>query len=85
MNLQNRVEKLEQRAGPQPDGEPCAHGFDLRIYDNNGAGYFIGERPSEADGTPNKLCAVCGREQRRISFVRVKGRDEHSAAGIPLP
>ena len=85
MNLQNRLEKLEQRAGRQPDGAACEHGFDLRIYDNNGEGYFIGAKPSAADPTPNKVCQVCGRAQRRLRFVRVKGRDEHAAAGVPLP
>jgi hypothetical protein len=84
MSLQNRVEKLEQRAG-EGAGEECKHGFDVRYYDNNDEGYFINDAPAEADETPPKVCDVCGLKQTRIAIVYVKGRDEHEAAGVPLP
>lgn len=79
MGLDERVRRLEQRAGCHTDGA-CPHGVDLRIYDkDDDGGYSIHDKPAEADRTPAKVCQVCGREQRRISIVLVKGRDAHDA------
>ncbi len=84
MNLQNRVEKLEQRAG-LTEGELCTHDVEVRVCDNGGEGYFLNEPLSEVDLAPAKICDVCGRARKQIAVVCVKGRDEHDAAGVPLP
>jgi len=32
------------------------------------------DEPDGSDRTPNKVCDLCGREQRRINIVYVSGR-----------
>jgi hypothetical protein len=81
MNLQNRLEKLEQAAGVNATGEECRCGFDVRYYDKDGEGYALDAAPDEADRTPNKVCDGCGRVQPRINVVYVQSPVADSGLG----
>jgi hypothetical protein len=81
MNLQTRVERLEQEAGVNVTGEECRCGFDVRYYDKDGEGYARDAAPYEADRTPNKVCDGCGRVQPRINVVYVQSPVTDSGLG----
>jgi hypothetical protein len=77
MTLQSRIQKLEHSAGlGATAAAACSHGYDIRHYRNAGEGYAMEDEPEQADGAPNKICGVCGGEQRRFNLISIKGRED---------
>ncbi len=77
MNLQNRVEKLEQACGVGNESGVCrCHGVgkvNIRITDEENENTMADAR------RPPQLCDECGRERRIIIINLVSGPNPHAA------
>ncbi len=69
MNLQNRIEKLEQQAGVSPEScDICAHGWVFRDS--------CGLTPEQITAETPPLCAVCGLPKRMMRLVDAEETEE---------